>query len=96
MRPTEEMKLHFARAVLQYKRALVKRLLRVLGCVPMHLGYIRPAFGRGLPARRLIPLHLLSHALICQGCGAGRGPDGIAVGVVAVVVRIEDVFDGLI
>ena len=27
--------------------------------------------------------------------GAGLGPDRVAIGVVAVMVRVEDVFDGL-
>jgi len=60
----------------------------------VEVGHIGAALGGRLKAGGLETLHLFGDAHIGKCGGAGLGPDGIAVSVVAVVMRVKDVLDG--
>src|SRR4029453_12849640 len=87
--PAEEVETHLARAVLQDEGTLVEGLPGWFGSVEFELGDVGTLLGRGLPARWFVALHLFGDTDVGQGGGAGLGPDGIAVGVVAMVMSIE-------
>src|SRR5205085_7601977 len=95
VRPAEEVETHLARTILHDEWALIEGLLGRLRGAELQFGYVGAAFGGGLPARGFVALHFLSHALVSERGGAGLRPYRIAVGVVAVVVRVEDVLYGL-
>ena len=61
----------------------------------MRLRDIGPGLGGGQPARRLQAFQFLAHGLERQGGCAVLRPQHIAVEVIAVMVGVEDVFDGL-
>ena len=93
VRPSEEVEFHAARAVIQHERRRVESLLRRLGRGAVKLLHIFAI--RLHPTLGLVTLHLLRHPDIGQRRRAHFGPDGVSVGVVAVVVRVENVLDGL-
>src|SRR5207248_11498872 len=66
-----------------------------LGGAAVQFRDVLALLGGGLPAGRLIALHFVGDALIGDGDGAHLGPDRVAVGMVAMVVRVEDELDGL-
>ena len=92
--PAVEIEADFASAVLEDEGALVKGLGAVRG--GLEVADIGAVLGGGLPAGGFEAFHFFGDADVGEGRGAGFGPDGVAVGVVAVVVRVEDVLDRLI
>src|SRR5579875_469029 len=87
--------LDFAGAIAEDESLFVDIPLGRLGAVQVEIGYVLALFDGGLPASRFEALHLFSNALECEGGGAGLGPEHVAVDVVAVVVGVENVADGL-
>ena len=61
----------------------------------MHVRDILALCGGKLPAGRLVAFHLLGDSAIGQRGRAGLGPDGIAVGMVAVMMGIENILHRL-
>src|SRR5207249_4704228 len=92
VRPAKEMELHLARFVFENEWALVESLFGRLGGREVQLGNILSAFGSGLPARRLVTLHLFNHAFVRESGCAGLRPDGGSVSMIAVMVGVEDIF----
>ena len=95
VRPSEKVKLDAPSLVLQHERALGERLLGRFRCLQVQCRYILSLLGRFLPTFGFITPHLLGDANVRQCSGALPGPNGIAIGMVAVVVGIENVLDGL-
>ncbi len=56
----------------------------------MHIRHVLAFFHGRLPARRLVALHLFGHALIGDGDRAHAGPYRVAIGMIAMVMRIEN------
>ena len=76
------------------KGLLSKVCLGGSGALSLSSRYVGALLGGGLPARRFVTLHLFGDSHVRQGGCASLGPDWIAVGMVAVVMSIEDVLDG--
>ena len=93
--PSEKAELNAARSVRHHVRAVGERLLGWLGMVRVHFGDIFTFLGCRLPALRLVALHLLSNGLVRDGNRAHLRPDRIAIGMIAVMMGVEDIFHRL-
>src|SRR4030095_15363601 len=89
VRPTEEMELNSAAAILQHKLLLFEGLFRRLGRRQIQSGHVFTSLGSALPARWLVPFHLLSNSNVGQ-CGRSQlGPERITVCVVTVMMSVK-------
>ena len=76
-------------------RAIGESLLGRLGMVRIHLGDILALLSCLLPALWFVALHLVGDPLVGDCYSAQLGPDRIPIGVIAVMVSVEDILDGL-
>src|ERR1035438_2165205 len=93
--PSKVEEFNFALAVVEDELRLGDVLLGRLGRVAMEFGHIGAALDGGQPARRFQAFHFGGYTGEGDGGRPGLGPDRVAVNVVAVVVRVEDILDGL-
>ena len=91
VRPAEEVELDPARTIVDHVRRLIESLARRFGRIPVQFRYILAAGGVGSPAGWFVPAHLFRYALIGEGGGACLGPERVAISMIAVMMRIEDV-----
>jgi len=81
------------RAIVEDEGLIAERLLGRFGGGEFEVAHVGALFGGLLPALGLIAFHLVDDTFVRKRGGAGFGPDGIAVGVITVMVGIEDVAD---
>jgi len=82
---------YFSRAVLQDERRLGEGLLGAFDVGLVEVADVFALLFGGVPAPRLVTVHLVDDAAVGEGGGAGGGPCGVAVAVVAVGVGVEDI-----
>ena len=89
MRPAEEIELNPARAIVDHIRRLIKCLARWFSRVQIQFRHVFATRGVGPPARGFITAHLFSHAPVSERGSTRLCPEGVAVSVIAVMMRVE-------
>src|SRR5439155_16283128 len=93
--PSKEMELRAPAAILDHVGRFREGFLRRFGGVQAEFSYVLPLLRRSLPTLRFVAFQLFGHAHVRQRDRACLGPHGIAVRMIAVVMRVEYVLDGL-
>src|SRR5258705_1618470 len=96
MPPTQKKKTHLVSFVLQHKCIAVNNLLRSLDIDFTGLSNIVPLRHRRLPPRRLPAIHLGHHSAKSHRSRSSLGPNRIAIRMVAMGMRVEDITNRLL
>ncbi len=91
----KEVEADFASAVFQDEGAFAEEELWARCVDEIERANIIAHGSGGEPALGFVAVHFVGDALVGESGGAGSGPHDVAVGVIAVRVRIEDEADRL-